>query len=142
MAFVRQRNKRDCGVAALAMLCDVTYEEAEKAIPWRREGCLEGTTAKMLREGAEKFGYQTHSTPQNRLKPIRAPKEPEGWSTMDVWDMIPDNSLVKIANPKGPNHGFHWVVWRKNKIYDPACGVFRIYWALPLSYMIFIDWNK
>ncbi len=140
MAFVKQRNKRDCGVAALAMLCKVTYEEAEKAIPWRKKGCLEGTTTKMLREGAAKFGYQTHSTSQNRLKPIQIKYGLTDRKVMDVWDDIPHNSLVKITNPNSDS-GFHWVVWRNHKVYDPARGVFRIYNKLPSSYMIFENWS-
>lgn len=128
MPFVRQRNNKDCGVACLAMLCGVTYEEAERAIPWRREGNLAGTTTKQLRIGAIKLGVLTESTPQHRLKPLRG----------DKWADIPDNSLVKIPHPKG--HGWHWVAWRKGKIYDPARGVFtdlRFGEGLAASYMRF-----
>jgi len=130
MAFVRQRGKKDCGVAALAMLCDVTYEEAEKAIPWRRHGCAFGTDTKMLREGAIKLGYSTESTPQNRLKRISLP----------LWFRIPYNSLVKIPID-GMQNAWHWVVWRNDRIYDPARGVFRprnYGNHYPTSYMQFI----
>ena len=130
MAFVKQRTKTDCGVAALAMLCDVTYEEANRAIPWRREGCHGGTTTTQLREGGKKLGYVTESTPKNRLKPLR----------IRSWIAIPDNSLVKIPHPKGPGYGWHWVVWRKGQIYDPARGVFRNLGgsSTPSSYMQFL----
>lgn len=140
MAFVKQRNKRDCGVAALAMLCDVTYEDANRAIPWRREGILSGTTTTQLREGGIKLGYATESTPQDRLKVIRAPKS---WAERkvdpDIWSLIPNNSLVKIPASLGSGD-WHWVVWRKGKIYDPARGVFfpRKYGDnYPSSYMKF-----
>ena len=134
MAFIRQRTKTDCGVAALAMLCNVPYEEANRAIPWRREGCLQGTTTRQLREGAEKLGYKTESTPKNRLKPLIGPK----W--IKTWTAIPDNSLVKVPHPKGSSHGWHWVVWRKGQIYDPARGVFRNLsgTSTPSSYMQFL----
>lgn len=142
MAFICQRNKKDCGVACLAMLCDVTYEAANRAIPWRREGNLEGTTTKQLREGAAKLGYSTESTPQHRLKPIKIPKF---WETLphpilaDFWHLIPDNSLVKIPHPKGSGWGWHWVAWRKERIYDPARGVFtpNKHGTKPTSYMKF-----
>jgi len=52
MVFVRQRRKRDCGVAALAMLCNVNYEEAREAIPWyvNKKGYTirKGTTTRMM----------------------------------------------------------------------------------------------
>ncbi len=133
----------DCGVAALAMLCDVTYEEAMKVIPWRREGSLRGTYTKQLREGAFRLGYYTRSTPQDRLKPIMYPKF---WARLppptlsDIWYLMPDNSLVKIPHPEGTQHGSHWVVWHKEKIYDPARGVFHPakYNGKPSSYMEFM----
>lgn len=141
MAFVRQRNKMDCGVAALAMLCDVIYEEAYRVIPWGREGLLNGVCTKQLREGAAKLGYRTQSTPQNRLKLISAPP---GWPRKidhTIWSLIPNNSLVKLPQLLGAR-GWHWVVWRKGKIYDPARGVFKPEkygdWY-PSSYMKFIE---
>lgn len=134
MTFIRQKHKTDCGIAVLAMLCNVTYEEADRAIPWRREDHLYGTTTTMLREGGIKLGYRTESTPQDRLKPL-----------MDRgWESIPDNSLVKIPHPE-QNGGWHWVAWRKGKIYDPARGVFSpknfIVSTNPTSYMQFIKEN-
>ena len=143
MAFIRQRGKKDCGVAALAMLCNATYEVAYRAIPWRRTGVLRGTDTTMLRRAGIKLGYRTESTPQNRLKPLKAPR---GWEGLppplveDFWVLIPDNSLVKIPHPKGPGWGWHWVAWRKGRVYDPARGVFAPgkYGVKPSSYMEFI----
>lgn len=124
MAYVKQKHSRDCGVAALAMLCDVEYEDANRAIPWRREGCLNGTTTKQLIEGAAKLGYETRG---DRLQIVRPPA---GWveqhgTKVDyrIWTFIANNSLVKVPGPDGRN--WHWVVWRKGKIYDPARGVFK-----------------
>jgi hypothetical protein len=133
----------DCGVAALAMLCDVTYEEAERVIPWRRVGVSRGTYTKQLREGGAKLGYETRSTPQDRLKPVRDLAEWKGMRramNQDYWYAIPNNSLVKIPHPDGLKHGSHWVVWRKGKIYDPARGVFHPskYNTKPSSYMHFV----
>jgi hypothetical protein len=146
MAFVRQRNKTDCGIAALAMLCDVSYEEAERVIPWRLSGYIRGTDSAQLRAGGSRLGYYTESTPQNRLKPLRLPKKwieeydtVQNWVRTKLWLMIPDNSLVKIRNPESPL--WHWVVVRKGAIYDPARGVFKPekYDATPSSYMQFIS---
>lgn len=140
MAFIKQKGKSDCGIAALAMLCNVTYEQAERAIEWRRAGCRQGTTTKQLRDAAIVLRYRTESTPENRLKVLRAPIHwvpLPGCSISDWWYLLPSNSLVKI----GSEHvGWHWVVWRKNKIYDPARGVFHPskHGAKPLSYMQFI----
>lgn len=145
MAFVKQKNKLDCGVAALAMLCDVSYEDANRAIPWRREGILNGTTTTQLREGGINLSYETESTPQDRLKVVRAPK---GWAGKkvgpEIWSFIPNNSLVKVPHPLGRGHGWHWVVWRKGKIYDPARGVFKPakYNTIPSSYMEFKKCSK
>ena len=126
MAYVIQKGKTDCGVACLAMLCDVEYEDAMRAIPWKRAGLLDGTTTKQIREGAEKIGmYTTY----DRLRPLRE----------KTWEDIPDNSLVKIINPNDERR-WHWVVWRKNKIYDPAVGVFKPkkFYAEPVSFMQFL----
>lgn len=141
MAFVRQRTKTDCGIAALAMLCDVTYEEAKAVIKWRATSGNRGTTTHMLREAARKLDYRTKSTPQKRLKVIKVPDVWLGKTVGgEIWGFMPANSLVKMPH----KIGWHWVVWKKGKIYDPARGVFfpRKYGAVPLSYMEFVPCKK
>ena len=141
MAFVRQTHKSDCGIAALAMLCDVGYELADASITWGKRGVRDGMTTKQIRSGALVLGYRTVSTPENRLKQVSLPPK---WrnlpvpNTSDWWYLIPNNSLVKIGSV---HEGWHWVVWRKNKIYDPARGVFHPsrHGAKPCSYMQFIE---
>lgn len=139
VAFVRQRLRSDCGIAALAMLCDVDYEKAKGAIAWRKKGTYSIRT-KQLRDGAMVLGYRTEGTPENRLKLISAPP---GWPKKidyTIWSLIPDNSLVKLPQLLGAR-GWHWVVWRKGKIYDPVRGVFtpiRYGDRYPSSYMRFI----
>lgn len=140
MAFVKQRTKTDCGVAALAMLCDAAYEEAKEAIRFYVKNNL-GTSTRMLRKAARKLGYRTKSTPQNRLKVIKAPDMWIGKTVGgEIWQFIPPNSLVKIPGRRG----WHWVVWKKGKIYDPARGVFlpRKYDRIPTSYMEFVLCKK
>ena len=34
MAFIKQRCKTDCGVCAIAMLCNATYETVYRHIPY------------------------------------------------------------------------------------------------------------
>ena len=141
MAFIRQRNKTDCGVCATAMLCNATYEEVYRHIPWRREGILYGTDTKMLRTAAERLGYECRSTPMDRLKVIKAPKSWNGLPPPlvdDWWHLIPDNSLVKVRHPTRSQ--WHWVAWRKGRVYDPARGVFAPGKSgyKPSSYMEFV----
>jgi len=133
--YIRQTGKKDCGVAALAMLCDVSYEDANRVIPWRRVGLLYGTTTRQLREGALRLGYATESTPSNRLKVVRSSHDDPN----RMWEDIPSNSLVKIGDTVRFDNMWHWVVWNKGKIYDPARGVFRPakYNRRPYSYMRF-----
>lgn len=111
ITYVKQRDSHDCGVAALAMLCGVTYAEAESAIPNYKKG--RGTRTKQLVEGAAKLGYRALG---KRLRPLR-----NQWSA--GWRGIENNSLVKVPHPQGQN--WHWVVWRDDVIYDPARGVFK-----------------
>ncbi len=132
MAFVRQRAKTDCGVAALAMLCDVSYEEVYRVIPWRKHGIMYGTDTKMLRTAAERLGYEGRGTLKQQLKRMGA--------SID-WRDIPDNSLVKVPHPTLSM--WHWVAWRRGKIYDPARGVFspEKIGLRPSAYMEFTKGN-
>lgn len=135
MAFMKQRFKTDCGVAALAILCNVMWEEARDAIVW--PGRRYYTTTKQLREAAILLGFTTKSTLQNRLRVITVPVDwYEHPYTSTIWSLIPDNSLVKIPG----RHSWHWVVWRNGKVYDPARGVFKPEKVdrIPSSYMQFI----
>jgi len=132
--FVRQRWKHDCGVAALAMLCNVNYEEAREAIPWyvNKKGYAirKGTTTRMMRVGAKELGFLGRGTNLKRLSPFKILSE--------FWVHIPDNSLVRVPDPDSRN--WHWVVWKNYKIYDPARGVFKSddYHYQPSRYMEFV----
>lgn len=142
MAFVKQRLKSDCGVACLAMLCDVTYEQAAKVIDYKY-GKYKGTSTKQLREAAWRLGVPTRGTKKQRLKVVRAPTWWDKYippSLSDWWYLIPDNSLVKIKRYNVTGGRWHWVVWRKEKVYDPARGVFHPskYGWKPSSYLEFV----
>ena len=126
MAYVKQKNKFDCGVAAVAMLCEVTYEEANRVIPWRRQGHLEGTDSSQLTKAMNTLGWWVKGTKNGRLRVITAPREYTGKEVgFEIWSFIPDNSLVKVRLDDSKLNFFHWVVWRKGKIYDPSLGVFK-----------------
>lgn len=133
MAYVKQKARNDCGVAALAMLCNVSYETAYRAIPWRKKGILDGIDTKMIRTGAAKLGYTGLGTEKHQLKRITGCS----WAKKRSWHTIPENSLVKIP---APHDGWHWVVWRKGKIHDPARGTFKPekHGGVPYSYMQFV----
>jgi ABC-type bacteriocin/lantibiotic exporter with double-glycine peptidase domain len=128
MAFVKQRTKADCGVAALAMLCDVKYEKAYDAIDWRPSSTIHGLDTRQLRDAADKLGYNTYGGIDGRLLPCGPTR----------WRAIPSRSLVKIPNPNGQGM-WHWVVWKGNKVYDPARGVFKasVHGGVPTSYLRF-----
>lgn len=143
MVYVKQRHVSDCGVAALAMLCRTTYEEALIAIPFHRRGIWGGIDTRQVREAAEKLGYLADGT---RLNTIRRSAKCEAREIM--WHALPDNSLVKVQGNDGcgPNHysGWHWVVWCRGMIHDPDAGVFypSAYWRTPSSYLAFYKNNS
>lgn len=128
MEFVRQRDRMDCGVACTAMLCGVSYEEAWKQFAWKPSQYTHGLTTKDIREAAERLGYITIGGVGGRLLPCGPTR----------WEAIPSRSLVKIPHPTRPGV-WHWVVWHRRKVYDPARGVFRLnkYDWVPTSYLRF-----
>lgn len=121
MAYVRQRNKKDCGVAAVAMLCLVTYEQAHAAIPWSKRDKKSGTTTKQLTTSIHNLGFIPNGTNRGYLKRLIVGVHDDRSDVRFLWNHIPNNSLVKIP---GEADDWHWVVWRKGKIYDPSLGVF------------------
>ena len=120
MAFVQQKDKMDCGVAVVAMLADVTYEEANRAIPWRKEG--RGTTTKHMVTALDTLRYEADGT---RLRVLRVPKGAAITHSWELWHWVPSHSLVKVPSGYPNDRGWHWVMWKKGKIYDPARGVFK-----------------
>ena len=142
MAFVKQRFKSDCGVASLAMLCDVTWEQARDAIVWPSRRYY--TTTKQIRGAAWDLKF---ATMQGRLQIIRIPKTREWEGKLvdhKIWSLIPHNSLVKIPSGNEYSGRWHWMVWRNGKVYDPARGVFKPekVGRVPSSYMEFWGFGK
>lgn len=109
MQHVRQRTATDCGVAALAMACGVTYEQAFDAIfptngKRRRRKRVFRTTTRHLREAAHRLGFKT----THRLRK---------WEE----DLLSDRAIVKVNPVK---QTWHWMVVEvkagRCKWYDPA----------------------
>lgn len=73
MRMVRQRGPNDCGVAALAMVCGVTYAAAERAIA--RAGYAakpDGLSCYQLVEAAKVLGVRLVSRRHSRFRPLPA----------------------------------------------------------------------
>lgn len=111
MTYVKQKHFHDCGVACFAMLIDITYETAFHILfssqPKKRKYYL---TTKAIKTAAVVNGFIVE---QDRLKRCKE------------WNDVPSNSLVKVWGEHIPKNYWHWVVYRKEKIYDPGRGVFK-----------------
>lgn len=153
MALIRQRYRTDCGVCCLAMLADVSWEYALRALmkthamaqsSWSRKY---RTTTSDVRRAVSLLGFATTSGDRLRVLPNRL--APRTSDTVHAWELVPDNSLVKIPRRDDGeralviNGDWHWVVKRKGRIYDPGMGVFNldIYRFRPSSYMNFRRWS-
>ena len=87
-----------CGQACVATICGLTLEES--AMIFRSKGA---TCTKQLIQALSQMGVECGD------KLIRG--FPKGHS-----------AILKFTHPSKRSH---WVVWHKNKYYDPAAGVFR-----------------
>ena len=97
---VFQRGDSDCGVACLAMITGMSYEEAFAAI-----GCDE----------EEEHFYTTHGDLTNILKALGWNIR---WKKFRSWDAIPGYAIVAV-NHRCNRRYFHWVVFDGEKIFDP-----------------------
>lgn len=116
--LIRQpKGSFNCGPCCVAMLAGTTMEEAIKAID--KSGL---TCAPHLRRGLNALGIQCGD------------KLVKGWPEKDETAIVKllfidfEKDLGKKQAKKlgldGPRRG-HWVVWHKNKFYDPDAGVFK-----------------
>src|SRR5262245_51455634 len=59
MRVVTQRHQMDCGVACLAMICGVSYENALVAVAQVAPNvCVSGMWTKEIRQAAQRLGYR------------------------------------------------------------------------------------
>jgi ABC-type bacteriocin/lantibiotic exporter with double-glycine peptidase domain len=106
MKTIKQEDANGCGVACVAMLTGVEYDEAREVIYPTGRSRL--TNTKDLRTALKKLGRKPMS---ERRQPF-GPKTPEDLTT---------NTLIFVKmGKKGKGNG-HWVVWdaEAKKIRDP-----------------------
>ncbi len=120
LRHIRQRNERDCGVAAAAMLAGVSYARAARVRPRSRprDGLQAMEVAVMLR------------LLTGRL--VRLSGAAEGWA-LRAWPALPDPAMVLIHEP-GSTRG-HYVVVAAGRVYDPEQGA-----GAPLAEYAHADW--
>jgi len=99
MKLVRQPQGSDlCGQACVATICGITLDEA----------CMLARTHGKTDTKHLKRVLHASSVPHDERRTRGFP--PKGQTALLFW--------------KSEN-GCHWMVWHKNKYYDPAAGVFR-----------------
>lgn len=101
MQFIRQPEDTNlCGQACVAMLCEITLEEAVMLV--RTRGA---TRTCDLKRAIRAMGLDT------------AERRKRG---------MPDKSQTALLYFQSKERDkAHWVLWRKGKYYDPSAGVFR-----------------
>ncbi len=104
--FVPQRG-HGCGIACVAMLAGVSYDEAKTAFPPDPDREAQGTSAKDVMEALARFGIRAEA-----LKP----------SAREAYLSFESDAVLRgeIKEP-GENNDWHWVVWdgERRKILDP-----------------------
>lgn len=103
---VRQIGSKDCGVAAVAMIADVTYTEAHAAVG-RKKRQRVGTSVRECWDALERLGVTVE----------RAEVAFRSWQSID------SDALVMIR--WRANNAYHWVVYQRRpnggyRILDPS----------------------
>ena len=103
MRLVKQRHASDCGVACVAMLADVSWEEANLTIFGRVKERGFYTQTADLRDALRRLGVIL----EIRMKVCRAPRR------------LRRDALLKTNTRKGGY--WHWAVWdaERQEILDP-----------------------
>jgi hypothetical protein len=108
MRWIRQRTATDCGIAAVAIVADVTYEAAKAAFgPFPGRGFQ--TEAKDLRRALKQLGFRLSKKPR-RLR---------GATQIELeFDAI---ALVSVPGKHGDEEN-HWIVWDafEQRLLDPS----------------------
>lgn len=112
MRLVKQQpNSPHCGQCCLAMLGNITLEDAVSLI-----GTSGSTTSKLMREALSKIGYRTGKTTRIKM-------------SIPIKDQLPNLCLCTIHC----NDSLHWIIWDENQFLDSEIG---IYSELPNFYKI------
>jgi hypothetical protein len=101
LTWVKQDTKKGCGVACVAMVAGITFDDAAKVLGKR--GC---TKTHDLHIALGKLGFGIPA----RLRMLRG--------------SIPDG-ILKVHR-RQRSSGWHWIVKRGDKIYDPQQGAFSV----------------
>lgn len=103
MNLVHQNGENGCGIACVAMVTDVTYDQAKDELPRYWES--KGTTKKQMRRGLRHYGITT-----NTPKPIAG---------KNFKDFQFDAVLLGYWGKE-----MHWTVWesKHRKLLDPYRG--------------------
>jgi len=104
MRYVRQRTDTECGIACIAMLADVSYEDARQALFGPKHKGKGRTQKDQMRKALTGFGVIT----TKRL--IRCARQPT----------LKRDALVR-ANVAPKSGNWHWAVWdaRRQRFLDP-----------------------
>ena len=141
MAFIEQKYTTDCGVCCLAMIVDCSWDEAcwaigDAELAVGKDWEAYSTSTRQLKNALPSLNAMAL---QQRLKPLPHKRVSDSDSRLQEkiarWNLVPDNSLVKIKKPFSSS--WHWVTKRKGKIYDPARGVYtpKAYDHFPSSFL-------
>lgn len=98
--YISQKYINDCGVACVAMIAGVKYEEAFAALGFVEDGGAFYTTRKQLTRALQYFGVAVER------KLFRS------------WDEIPGRAIVAV-NHRCNRRNFHWVVFTGKAVLDP-----------------------
>lgn len=104
MKLVAQRTNKDCGVAVVAMLTNVSYKRALEAFQFPR-GRPRGTTTKHVIAALAQLGFECS---HHRLQPW-PPRYREGKC------LLKTKELFHLKRS-----GWHWCAWDGRKMFDPA----------------------
>jgi hypothetical protein len=114
--LIRQRQKKDCGVACVAMLAGVSYSVAKKAM--FGDGAAGLTEASDLRAALADLGRSP-----GRLVPLRRR------------DYRKLNGPALLKTNVRANGEWHWLVWSGKKILDPKKPPYQLSRLRPISYL-------
>ena len=100
MNVVLMRSKTDCEVAALATALGITWEEAQKALYWRR-----------LAKGLENPVLGNPWNLYRALISLGFWKKNIALADLLSGSAEPGKTIVLVHNPKNPTLSQHWITW-------------------------------
>jgi ABC-type bacteriocin/lantibiotic exporter with double-glycine peptidase domain len=96
----QQRSAKDCAVAVIKMLCEVSYEQAQAAFPKRAKVHKLGASDRQLTNAAKRLGHRLRFIVDGDL-----------------------SEIVGILKINAPGRYMHVVMLAKGCVYDPGAGL-------------------